>query len=315
MKQFIKKVALYFAIIFVISTISSVLFYIIVVPQYRYNYNASVIDKLERLQKLDSPKIILVGNSNLAFGIDSARIEKKLGMPVVNLGLHGGMGNAFHEKMATFNIGEGDIVVLSHTNYSDESIIDDNSLAWITIEDHLEYLRLLNQKDYWKMLCAYPHYVKESVKLWISGTGNTVPNPPYSRLSFNEYGDVNIPRSESHFTFKKDTMGVPNINDNCTNRINEFYKYCIQRGAHLVVAAVPIGDGPFTPAKEKYVEFQKQLDEKLDCPIISDFTDYFIDYSYFYDTKWHLTTEGADIRTDQLIKDLQNWITTQGAID
>ena len=29
-----------------------------------------------------------------------SKIEKEVGMPVVNMGLHGNLGNAFHEQMA-----------------------------------------------------------------------------------------------------------------------------------------------------------------------------------------------------------------------
>ena len=34
-------------------------------------------------------------------------------MQVVNLGLHGDLGNAYHEQIAKLNINEGDIVVVS----------------------------------------------------------------------------------------------------------------------------------------------------------------------------------------------------------
>jgi hypothetical protein len=304
MKRFLQKVALYVLILFVLSLGGSALFFACIAPQYRYNYNASVVEKMERLE---SPKIILVGNSNLAFGIDSAKIQQEMGMPVVNLGLHGGMSNAFHENMAKGNIGEGDIVVVCHTTYSDNGKIDDYPLAWLTVENHLEYLRLLPAADYWDMLCAYPNYVWESVKLWATNSGNTPPKPPYSRLCFNEYGDVATPRNENKMVFRKGTVTVPNINDNCTERLNAFWQYCRERGADMVVAGYPIASGEFTPPQEDYVAFQKRLDDKLDCDIISDFTDYFIDYRYFYDTKYHLTDEGVAIRTEQLITDLKRW--------
>jgi len=31
------------------------------------------------------------------------------------------------------------------------------------------------------------------------------------------------------------------------------------------------------------------------------------DYKYFFDTRFHLTTEGAKLRTKQLIEDLKAW--------
>lgn len=42
-------------------------------PQYLMNYQASLIDKVERAENIDEPKIVLLGNSNLAFGMDSEK--------------------------------------------------------------------------------------------------------------------------------------------------------------------------------------------------------------------------------------------------
>ena len=75
----------------------------------------------------------------------------------------------------------------------------------------------------------------------------------------------------------------------------------------MAVAAYPVAYGEFTPSASEYETFQNELQNKLDFEVISDFTDYFIPYEYFYDTKYHLTDEGVDIRTEQLIKDIKNW--------
>lgn len=307
MKKFITKVSIYCLLVLTIIICASIVFFSMIAPQYQYNYNAALIDKIDRLESIESPKIILVGNSNVAFGFHSETIEKEIGMPVVNLGLHGSMGNAFHEKMATYNIQKGDLVVICHTYYSDESKITDYPLTWITFENNFKTYRLLNPKDYWGMLCAYPNYVKESLLLWAQKSGNEKLMGIYSRLSFNEYGDVARSRTENIFKFEPGSITVPEINDNCTDRINEFNKYCNELGANLLVAGFPIANGEYTPPKEDFVAFQDRLEEKLDCEIISDFTDYFMEYKYFYDTKYHLTDEGVAIRTAQLIKDLQKW--------
>ena len=55
------------------------------------NYLMANRDKLHVLSATISPKVVLVGGSNLAFGIDSELISKSLGMPVVNMGLHAGL--------------------------------------------------------------------------------------------------------------------------------------------------------------------------------------------------------------------------------
>ena len=47
---------------------------------------------------------------------------------------------------------------------------------------------------------------------------------------------------------------------------------------------------------------------RLDCDVILHYTDYCIPYEFFYDTKLHLSEEGADIRTKQMIADIRNWM-------
>lgn len=167
-------------------------------------------------------------------------------MPVVNMGLHGSMGNAFHEEMAKVNASkEG------------------------------------NAQD--------------------SGT-------VYSRSAFNEYGDVSFERQTRKYTLTKESVLVPDVNAVCTDRLNDLNRYVTNRGTSLVIAAYPVAYGEFTPPEEDYVRFQKKLLESVDCPVISDYRDYFPEYDYFYDTEYHLTQKGADLRTRQLIRDLKKWM-------
>ena len=59
--------------------------------------------------------------------------------------------------------------------------------------------------------------------------------------------------------------------------------------------------------RSEYENFQANLEEKLDCRVISDFTDYIYDESLFYNTNLHLTNAGAEIRTKQLVTDLKKY--------
>ena len=117
MKRFLMKVVLFIALICIIMLGIVGFDRYIIGGQYKLGYQASLVDKIERLESINESKIILVGNSNLAFGIYSDQIEEDIGMPVVNLGLHGGLGNAYHEEIAKLNINEGDIVIVCHSNY------------------------------------------------------------------------------------------------------------------------------------------------------------------------------------------------------
>lgn len=131
-----------------------------ILPQYAQGYNASLLDKVDRLESIEGPKIVLVGNSNLPFGINSRMIEESMKMPVVDMGLHGGLGNAFQEEMAKYNVVPGDIYVLCHTDYNDDDQIVDGMTAWTAIENYYHLWKILRMKDIETMVRNFPVYLK-----------------------------------------------------------------------------------------------------------------------------------------------------------
>ena len=310
MKRFLKKITIFF-ILFILSFLIFVgIDFFYSGNQYVNNYQAALIDKINRLESIDEPKIILVGNSNVAFGIDSKMIEDAFDMPVVNLGLHGAMGNAFHENMIKGNVNPGDIVVICHSDFGDDGALEDPGLAWITIEKHTDLYYLISPKDYPSMLKAYPRYAMKCFGMKIKHTGNEIAGGSYSRQAFNEYGDIVFkPDVDFQSTLEEFKSGVkpPRISETCVKRLNKLNKYVESCGGKMVIAGYPIGDGEYTADKEEFIDFQKKLEAELNCDVISDYTDYFIPYKYFYNSKMHLTSEGTEIRTNQLIIDLKNW--------
>lgn len=276
-------------------------------PQYSHSYNAAFIDKAERLKSINEPKIILVGNSNLAFGMNSEIVEQKTGYKVVNMGLHGDLGNRIQENMAKLNLNKGDIVVACYTSFGYDELQSTIS-AYSTVENHYDLYKIFSARDVVPMVQGFPEYAEKIVRRRISGEGQ-IENPSvnYSRNAFNIYGDVVTERKHS-IEFKEDMLNIPAIEDSSISRINKFGKYCERHGASFLIAGYPIAYGEFSPSEEEYRQFQKQIEEKLDYDVISDYTDYFFDYSLFFDTKYHLTLEGADMRAEQLSEDILNWL-------
>lgn len=278
-------------------------------PQYEQGYNASLIDKVKRLESLTEPKIVLIGNSNVAFGIDSKLLEAEMGMPVVNMGMHGGLGNAFHEEMAKLNVTPGDIYVICHASFNDDGSILNTELAWVTIENHFHLWNLLSFCDIKEMVKSFPVYLKKSMTIVSSGTGNRTTDPIYARTAFNEYGDIGVERIGRFYNGGKKSMEeVPKVGDIAIKRINALNKYLISKGAILLIAGYPIRNGNVTVDSSQYMLFQEKLSEKMECPVISNYVDYMFDYRYFYDTNYHLNSEGAKLRTIQLVSDLKDWM-------
>ena len=273
--------------------------------QFEEGYCAALIDKVERLKSIEEPKIVLIGDSNWAFGMDSAQLEENMQMPVVDMGLHGGIGNIFHENMAKLYVTPGDVYVYSPDTFADDNRIDDTVLAWTAIGNRLELFRLVPKQDVWRMIKRYPTFLKKCIERFVEGTGALDKGQIYSRDNMNEYGDILYKNPEYRWDFDEPVI-PPQINDVTIERINGLSGWLQERGATLVIAAYPIGDGELTADKEEFVRFQKELEQKLDCEVISDYTDYMYDYDYFYDSPLHLTAEGTDLRTKQLIIDLKN---------
>ena len=103
---------------------------------------------------------------------------------------------------------------------------------------------------------------------------------------------------------------APQISEACIHRLNSLNRYLQKRGAKAVIAGYPIiVDGE---ASEQFIgqilQFELELRRQCDCEVISDYQDYFYDREYFYDTPYHLTNEGAAIRTEQLIHDLERYM-------
>lgn len=308
MKRFIKKVFLFLLVISCVLCIQIGIQIRFIGNQFEEYYTASILDKLERLESIKEPKMILAGNSNVAFGISSEMLSEAMNMPVVNLGLHGGLGNAFHENMAKVAINEGDIVVVCATYFGDDAGINDAKTAWITYEWHQKLWRegLIDLADIGNFLLAYPDYARRAVMKKIEGK-KALGETSYAREAFNEYGDIVRRTEECTYVFDENSVKEPEIDAASIARLNKLNSFIKNKGAVMLVAGYPIGEGVFTPDQEVYEKFQKKLEKGLDCAVISDFTDYFIPYEYFYDTELHLTEEGAKIRTAQLIKDLQQW--------
>ncbi|MCF0130840.1 MAG: hypothetical protein HUJ71_03890, partial [Pseudobutyrivibrio sp.] len=187
-----KRISLILAVMVLTTIWFLALFFKYITPQYRWSYDRAVVDKVNRANKMGHPKLLFVGNSATAFGYRCMTIEESLDYEyyLANLGMHGSLGNSFHENMAKDALEEGDIVILCHTDYQGETWPAENCMYdWIAIENDYETWKLVPKESWWGMVEAFPYYAKKCVRAWHTQTGNQIPAFGYSRADFNEYGD------------------------------------------------------------------------------------------------------------------------------
>ena len=94
------------------------------------------------------------------------------------------------------------------------------------------------------------------------------------------------------------------------NLYNNACKTLTQQGVTCLFSFPSIhgGDSSRAYIENATKEFMNKLQTSLDsnyCTIISKPADYSFDVSLFYDNRYHLTLEGAKVRTQVLIKDLE----------
>ena len=313
MKKFIKNLSIFLSILIVVSLLFGLLDIFAIGNQYSQGYTAAMIDKLDRLKSIDDPKIVIIGDSNLAFGINSKILEEALQMPVVNLGLHGGIGDAYYEALAKPYINEGDIVIIAPYTLTGDETFPNKSLAMTMLEKNEDMWESISNNDKLDLLKAYPYYCYSCVTKWVTFSGNKADDTSYSRDAFNEYGDI-VKRPEAYDKSSQSLFGyegvimVPKYNQAFFDRVNEYNDYVTTRGATLLFAAYPVADCKYTPDDEVYDELENALRENLRCPIISEYESYLFPEDYFYDTVLHLTKEGAEARTTQLVKDIEHYL-------
>lgn len=274
------------------------------------HYLCSVCDKLERLKTAPGPRIIFVGGSNLAFGLDSEMIAKETGYNPINLGVHANFGVGCQIRMIKKHLRSGDLIVLAPeyrvfhqhgTRCSKELAIELYNL-W---PGCLPYF----QPD---LDVSLPAVAKPPLNLLADRIAHARkyfshiadPEPPgiYERNSFNEYGDhVNhhgiapntVDRSIGKLQW---SMGLSDMRD-AIELFNDFTKHCRESGAQVVFSHAPVSQPNLDRNPELRKVFEANLANSLDCPIITNLDDLGFKEDMLFDTEYHLTQVGASKRT------------------
>jgi hypothetical protein len=286
------------------------------VPTDPNGYMATIIDKHHRLDSLPSPKLIFVGASNLAFGLNCKLIEDSLKIPTVNMGLHGGLGLPFILNEVKPNIKAGDIVILSLEYYL--LFKSDVQLVKRTIDLYPEaanYVEMAQIKKAIQEMFDVPVLAANLKR--IQGTilhglppkddpRNKIPMSGYRRNMFSVYGDVVEGLNYKLPTELKDSkMNVDDYSEGI-KALNKFADYVRSNGASIYFCYSNYPEKVFEKNKKPISKFKEQLDNKLNIEIINAPEDFVFPEKDFLDTVYHLNKEGREKRTMRMIQILKS---------
>jgi len=280
---------------------------ITLIPLPKDAYDLAIVEKHRILAGTKSPKIVLAGGSNLAFGIDSAEIQNELHIPVVNMGLNAGIGlGRMLDDISPF-LNPGDILLVAPEYVHFSTFWNGNEAAYELIFSAKQY-RLL-WSPFYGLPKSFSNYIRTHMKLGISQLldiiriSNNTPPLIYSRYGFNEYGDYIKHLDMENVPF--DPISFGKLNKTYLKRFFQFVDYFTRRGITVVFSYPSFDEQLFFDSAALIKELDTAFRAKENLLVISNPADYFFPHNYFFDTVGHLNKEGRSVRTRQLIQDLQ----------
>jgi hypothetical protein len=273
-------------------------------------------DKQQLLRTTSTPRMVLIGGSSLLYGVDSACIEDTFDMPVINTGLHGGLGLRFMLSHVRPYVQPDDILVVIPEYGVLSRGYDFNSptTAMLVFTDPRDKISHLSLTDYLEAIRGFPSVAYNKVvvrpinRLLASQKPFLYATPFYWRKSFNSNGDIIIHLNEEKTLSPEQLKGYPPLGgeiDDSLEMLNDFADYANRRGAKIFLALPPIVDTRYQKYHSFIMSTYDQLRRQLKMPIISLPSDYVYPVNYFYDTPEHLTAKGRKARTERLIADLK----------
>jgi hypothetical protein len=273
-------------------------------PRRSDHYAAASIDKRGRLGAARSPRLVLVGGSTVAFGMDS-RVFEAAGYHPVNMGHNRSLGLHFMLAQVESELREGDVVIVA----------PEYPILWgegvdETIITHLEHdpagIRLLDLATGRRLCDAGLVWIARKLRCALHQLSTDAPIR-YSRHDFDAHGDFvrhrGRPPSNDPPAAVKWPAGRLDISPRI-QRLNEFHARCETVGAWCAFACPPIRVDSLRAGRSVLDELEQQLDAALDMPVILSAEASAYPASAFHDAGDHLTEAGAVERSQQLLSRL-----------
>lgn len=323
MKRFLLQSGLFFVSLLFFYYVMSLMASKVTMAPPENDFMAAMIDKHQRVKNIDSPTLIIAGGSNIAFNIESDKVQKNLGLPVVNLGLNIGLGISYMINEIDDLAEEGDIIFLFPT--------------WYTAIEGTYPLQKYTAEHYPKSSEYFAFSLTEEMNIHLSDTRNQIRNiivtfilegamrsvpdetPPlqgmYTREYFNKYGDF-----EGHHNLSPpDDLGQRLTYTyeywEAIPVLNRFYDRMTQKGIHVFqfYPAYPITE--WKKNRQVLEQYITDIENNLNIPQPISAKAFLLPEKYFFDTVFHLNKEGKEKRTDILIEKLTENPTFQNTLD
>lgn len=282
---------------------------------YQDSYYAELPELYHRLTDSSGKRIILVGGSNVAFGVDVNLLEDILAQygyeyTVCPFGLYAAVGTSAMLELSQNQLREGDVVVLAVEPTNETlSTYFGASAFWKCAEEAPELVAAVSPAHQAALAGNYIGFLQERASICRSGLFPQAEGA-YAKSSFEENGNMNFHRAGNSMTLGWDTgapvnLAAVSISPDFAQQVNDYCGAARTRGTEVYLSFSPVNRSALEGDAEDgtAVYFGACLDA-FDCPAISDPNRYILDSGWFYDSNFHLNSAGAVLRTCLLAEDL-----------
>ena len=299
MKQFLLKISIIAIVSFVMIILIDIAILRKVDNASYYSHERNFSLAYYRLKALkDSKKIVIIGGSSGAFGFNSRLIHEAFDLPVVNTCTHAMIGLRMQFETYKDMLRDGDIVILSPEYGGEKERLYGGYNLLRILSSHLP-------EAYRKLSLRQWLFIYKFIGIHNLGTSRHKDveeyDDVYSANALNEFGDIEWERKHKDFIKNYNISGVMD------GELIDYYKYirdyAKSKGIKLVFLPPPL-------MKSNFKSCVKQIDSLAFClkengvPWQSPPSKYSFEDSLFFDTPYHMTHEGANIRTKAIIEDL-----------
>ena len=283
-------------------------------PQY-YNdsYYAELAAMRQRIRSIKGPRLIVLGNSDVAFGLDGALLEsllseKGFSYTVCPFGLYGAVGTSAMLSLSEPELREGDLVVIVAEPVSKTlSGYFGATAFWKCAESDPSLLLALNADQRRAMLGNAIGFLQTRFAYRQS---DTVPKAQgvYAKASFDDRCDLIYDRPGNTMPLGYDasqpvTLSEVTVSEAFSGQIAAYCRTAERVGANVCLSFSPLNRAALTDP-DQILPYYRRICEAFPCPVISDPNRYLLDSGWFYDSNFHLNSAGAALRTLELARDL-----------
>ena len=282
---------------------------------YQDSYYAELPAMVDYLRQAEGNRLILIGGSNVAFGVDTALLESLLheygfDYTVCPFGFYAAVGTSAMLSLAQGELRTGDVVVLAIEPVSEALSEYFGATAFLkAAEGRTDLFFSLNSTQQSNVIGNAIPFLQEKAEIVRSGN---YPNADgvYAHSSFDERCNMVYNRSGNIMTLGYDTTSLIDlkrvtISSDFSSQVSEFCKTAEKCGAQVLLSFSPMNESAMTDTSDHaFLTFYERMQDAFPCRIISDPRRYMLESGWFYDSNFHLNSAGAAYRTNLLAEDL-----------